>query len=64
MASTSPTTLEYEIRSLLEETRREAHRYASAHYREPGTPGKSGLNMRLEAIEAALIKLAAAVDIR
>ncbi|HEX8208453.1 MAG TPA: hypothetical protein VF587_20490 [Solirubrobacteraceae bacterium] len=63
MTSARSTTLEEEIRELLQETREEAKQYRSAEYREPHH-GKSGLNMRLEAIEESLVRIAAAVDRR
>jgi hypothetical protein len=49
-----------EVERLLEEARKKADRYASAHY--PTGEAKSGLGIRLEAIEAALLRLAAAAD--
>ena len=59
--STHRLTIEDKIQSLLEETRTEAERYSSAHYRRP-TEGKTGLALRLEAIEEALLELAKALD--
>lgn len=49
--------LEDEIRQLLADTRADAERYASAHYGH-----RSGLSMRLEAIEEGLIRVAGALD--
>jgi len=49
-----------EVEGLLEEARGTAERYASAHY--PTGEAKSGLGIRLEAIETALLRLAASID--
>jgi len=55
--------LEARVRRLLDDARERGHQYSSAHYREPGRPGESGLNIRLEALEHAVIELAGAVDV-
>lgn len=49
-----------EVEGLLDEARGKADRYASAHY--PTGEAKTGLGIRLEAIEAALLRLATAAD--
>lgn len=49
-----------EVERLLVEAREKANRYASAHY--PTGAAKSGLGIRLEAIEEALLRLAASAD--
>jgi len=62
MATTNVGPIEKDLRKLLQQTRAEAELYSSAHYRREGQEGKSGLGMRLEAIEEALVRLARAID--
>jgi len=62
MAPPNRGPIEQDLRKLLDNTRREAERYASAHYRREGQEGRSGLGMRFEALEAAVIRLAQALD--
>lgn len=52
--------LSEEVEGLLEEAQEKASRYSSAHYSEGEV--KSGLAIRLEAIEEALRRLASAAD--
>ena len=60
MAVSGP--IEEQIAQLLARTRQQNERYASAHYRRPGQPGRTGLGKRLEALEQALVMLASEVD--
>lgn len=62
MAATKQESLERTIQALLDETRRSAEMYASAHYRRANQEGRTGLGLRLETIERALVELARAVD--
>ena len=62
MAATKQGEAERTVRELLEQTRREAEMYASAHYRRSNQEGRTGLALRLEAIEEALLRLARAID--
>ena len=55
-------SVEGRVRKLLDDARERGLRYSSAHYREPGRPGEDGLNIRLEALERAVIALARATD--
>lgn len=56
------SSVEEDIRRLLEETRAANEQYESAKYRDPKLPGRSGISARLEAIEEGLLRLARAVD--
>lgn len=53
---------EERIAHLLARTRQQNERYASAHYRQPGQPGQTGIGNRFEALEQALVMLAREVD--
>lgn len=54
--------VEDEIENLLAATRVEAECYASASYMGPQGEQRSGLGLRLQAIEEALLRLARAID--
>jgi hypothetical protein len=54
--------VEARIKQLLARTRQQNERYSSAHYRQPGQPGQSGLGNRLDALEQALVMLAGEID--
>jgi hypothetical protein len=56
--------IETKVRDLLASTRAEADRYSSAAYRDESGAPTTGLGMRLDAIEQALIQLAQEFDRR
>ena len=54
--------VETRLRQLLNNAWARGGRYASAHYREPHHTGESGLNIRFEAFEQAVVELARELD--
>ncbi len=54
--------VEDRIKQLFARTRQQNDRYSSAHYRQPGQPGQTGLGNRLDALEEALVILAGEID--